>query len=109
MGFSLGAGRYGGNGHKGKTVLSPTIIPSLKHIKSVSVGTQHTVCLDHDGNVFSFGKNEYGQLGIGIDDTEDTYGDGVIFEYNHSPEREIPQKLNLPPCKEISCGFNFTV
>ena len=57
--FSLGDGQYGGNGHKGKTVLSPTIIPTLKHIVSVSVGNNHTVCLGNDGRVFFFGKRMF--------------------------------------------------
>ena len=107
--LSLGDGKYGGNGHRGKTVHSPTIIPILKCITSVSVGSYHTVCLDNAGNVFSFGKNSFGQLGIGVDDTIDIYGNGVDFDYKHSPEREIPQKVNLPPCAQISCGNNFTV
>ena len=66
--LSLGDSHYGSNGHKGKIVLSPTIIPTLKHIISVSVGVEHTVCLDSNGNVFSFGSNDHGRLGIGIDD-----------------------------------------
>ena len=39
-------------------------------------------------------SNEYGQLGIGDKDLSHT---------------SIPQKVNLPPCKQISCGNNFTM
>ena len=52
------------------------------------------VCLDNDGNVYTFGNNEYGQLGIGDKDLSHT---------------SIPQKVNLPPCKQISCGYDFTM
>lgn len=97
--FSFGDGKFRGNGHKGKTILSPTMIPTLKHIIFVSVGFYHTVCLDYDGNVFSFGRNIYGQLGIGNDNTVNVLENGA----------NEPQKVNIPPCKEISCGTNFTV
>ena len=93
---SFGVSGYGVHGHKDTHILSPRSIPSLKNIKSVSCYLILSACLDYDGNVYIFGSNNYGQLGIGVD--KDT------LEYTH-----IPQKVNLPSCKEVSCGRMFTI
>ena len=73
----------------------PKSIPSLENIKSIAAG-EHCVCLDYCGNVYTFGDNEFGQLGIGLDK-------------NTLPFTYIPQKVNLPPCTHISCGEYFTM
>ena len=93
--FSFGYAEQGEHGHEDTLVFPPRIIPNLNNIKSVVCG-EHTVCLDYDGNVFTFGFNFLGQLGIGVD--------FKTLEYTH-----IPQKVNLPPCKQISCGDHFTM
>ena len=93
--FSCGCCFDGEHGHDEKIISNPTAIPTLKNIISISSGSQ-TVCLDNDGNVYTFGSNEYGKLGIGVD--EDT------LKFTH-----IPQKVNLPPCKQISCGYGFII
>merc|ERR1712100_591876 len=67
---------------------------SLNHIISISVGIDNCGCLDNDGNVFTFGNNNQGKLGIGDKDLEYT---------------SIPQKVNLPPCTQISCGSHFAM
>ena len=71
----------------------PKVISSLNHIISIYISDDHCVCLDNDGNVYTFGRNEYKQLRIDKD-------------LEHT---SIPQKVNLPPCTQISCGYNFTV
>ena len=43
-------------------------IPNLKNIKCVSIGDEHSAFLDNDGNVYTFGDNEVGQLGISEDE-----------------------------------------
>merc|ERR1712100_413684 len=94
---SFGRSRSGAHGHKEDNVFSPKIIPTLNLIISISVcwdqNGGHCACLDNDGNVFTFGDNEYGKLGI---------GDKV------KSFTSIPQKVNLPPCQQISCGTNHT-
>ena len=92
---SFGKSNRCGHGHEEEEVFPPKIIPSLKNIKSIATGS-HCICLDDNGNVFSFGCNHFGQLGVGYNNEE--------LEYTH-----IPQKVNLPPCKEVSCGFSFSV
>ena len=92
--LSFGRARNSAHGHKEEDVFPPKIISSLNHIISISVGLDHCVCLDNDGNVYTFGGNQYGQLGIGDKDLSYT---------------SIPQKVNLPPCTQISCGYHFTM
>ena len=79
--ISFGRSKRGAHGHEEKEVFPPKIISSLNHIISISVGDEHCVCLDNDGNVYTFGSNFYGQLGIGDTDTKHI---------------SIPQKVNLP-------------
>lgn len=40
------------------------ILPDLNNVISVSCGQFHTLCLTSDGNVFAWGDNKHGQLGL---------------------------------------------
>ena len=91
--YSMGESKEGAHGHETK-VVSPRLIESLKNIHSISCGNGHSVCLDVQGNVFTFGSNYYGQLGI-------CKGRETV------PLSHIPQKVNLPPIKQISSGCYF--
>ena len=79
-----------------EVVFPPKVIPSLKNITSICGGVSHCVCLDYDGNVFTLGGNLYGAIGIGVDS-------------NTLRFTPIPQKVNLPPCAQISCGDYFAM
>ena len=93
--ISFGFSDCGAHGFIGRA-FPPKIIPSLKNIKSI-VGGDHTLCLDYEGNVFVFGSNLMGQLGLGID--------GDCLEYVSEP-----RKIDLPsPCKQVSCGEYFSL
>ena len=94
--YSFGKNSKRAHGHKEEHVFSPTKIPSLRNIKSIDCGCFHTVCLDNDGIAFTFGCNGYGELGVGKEVRE--------LEYTY-----IPQKLNLPLIKQVSCGNSFTI
>ena len=72
------------------------MIPSLINILQIDCGYEHIVCVDTDGSVFSFGGNSVGQLGV--------CGDVRLLNSTH-----IPQKVDIPPCKQVSCGRNFTI
>ena len=85
--------------HRGqkKNYVFPSKISSLQDIKEIDCGEHHTMCLDYSGNLYGFGCNEYGQLGV--------YNDTISkITYYH-----IPQLIELPPCKQVSCGGDFTV
>ena len=74
----------------------PRLIIGLGDIKMINCGFEHILCLDFNGSVFSFGKNYRGQLGLG----------------KHPDElrgTNIPQKVDIPSCKQIVCGDEFSM
>ena len=92
--FGSNAGGALGLGHNEENkVVVPTPIPNLPKISLVSCGWDFTVCVDDEGFIWSFGKNESGQLGTG-----------------NTTNFNVPQKLiNIPPAVSVSCGFEFTL
>ena len=77
-----------GLGHYLKQIILPNPILNLPKIKEISCGFNFTVCIDNEGELWSFGQNNYGQLGTG--DTTN---------YNN------PQKIaDIPPVRSVSCG-----
>ena len=69
----------------------PTKINGIK-AKSVSCGEFHTILIDMNNNVWAFGYNTFGQLGLG-DNTN----------------RNVPTKINGIKAKYVSCGENHTL
>ncbi|XP_072974795.1 uncharacterized protein [Typha angustifolia] len=71
--LTFGWGLYGQCG-QGSTddELRPLCVSSLLgvKIKDVAAGLWHTVCTSVDGDVYSFGGNQFGQLGTGSDQAE---------------------------------------
>ena len=49
----------------GNNINVPTLIPDLNNIIQVSAGNNHSLALTSDGEVYSFGNNNHGQLGQG--------------------------------------------
>ncbi len=43
----------------------PTAVTELDHIRELALGAEHGLAIDLSGNVASWGKNDYGQLGTG--------------------------------------------
>ncbi len=43
---------------------SPILIPNINNIVAIAVGDMHSLLLTGNGEVYSFGRNELGQLGI---------------------------------------------
>ncbi|KAG6758301.1 hypothetical protein POTOM_038641 [Populus tomentosa] len=93
--LTFGWGLYGQCG-QGSTddELSPTCVSSLLgiRIEAVAAGLWHTVCVSADGDVYSFGGNQFGQLGTGGDQAE-----------------TLPRLLEAPSlenihAKTVSCG-----
>ncbi|XP_010923232.1 ultraviolet-B receptor UVR8 isoform X2 [Elaeis guineensis] len=71
--LTFGWGLYGQCG-QGSTddELSPTCVSSLLgiEIQGIAAGLWHTVCTSVNGDVYSFGGNQFGQLGTGSDQAE---------------------------------------
>ncbi|KZC10934.1 Secretion-regulating guanine nucleotide exchange factor, partial [Dufourea novaeangliae] len=66
-----------GSGNKGQLGLSPskeeelfnaaytfTEVPTLRNIQDVTCGQHHTVAITENGNLYAFGDNRHGQLGL---------------------------------------------
>ncbi|KAJ6407838.1 hypothetical protein OIU84_011194 [Salix udensis] len=62
--------------------------------KMVSCGARHSAILTVDGQVFSWGWNKYGQLGVG-----------------DSMDRNIPSQVPIEGCrpKSVACGWWHTL
>ena len=87
--FSCGYNKLGqlGLGHF-DTQITPTLIPNVPpNIIQFVCGFQQNLFLDSEGNVFSFGCNFYGQLGLG----------------HMKKQNLLVQIQNIPSIKMISC------
>ena len=88
--FSCGANEEGqcGLGHFNHPQITPSLIPNVpSNIVHFVCGYGQSLFLDCEGNVFSFGNNEEGQLGLG----------------HNTAQNELNKIPNIPPIKIISC------
>lgn len=83
--------------------LKPILIPFLYNIIDVECGRKHNICLDKSGNIWVFGLNEHGQLGLDsndINDIDKQYIDvAIVNKYFLSNNIKI---------KSIYCGYDFS-
>ena len=88
--FSCGNNEYGecGLGHFNSPQITPSLIPNVPpNIVQFFCGCDQSLFLDSEGNVFSVGYNEEGELGLG-----------------HNTNQNVLNKIpNIPPIKTISC------
>src|SRR5205085_1974865 len=65
--FSFGNNINGqlGLGNNDLIQLRPKAIPNLNNIIQVATGWNHSLVLSSDGKVYSFGENQFGNLGLG--------------------------------------------
>jgi len=97
--YVMGSNNYGqlGIGSTKTTPLTaPVHLSSLQGIPvmQVACGAYHSLVLTVSGNIFSFGKNDFGQLGFGDTDNR-SYPMNLKF-------------LNSLKASFISCGEDFT-
>ena len=90
--YSFGKCDHRSHGHEKIKITIPTEIKNTKNVKMISCGEFHTAYLTYDGEVYTFGSNMSSQLGI-KDNIHDTY---------------IPQKIDIPYCIQILCGYCTT-
>ena len=78
-----------GLGHFNHPQIIATQIPNLPlNIVQFCSGYSHSLFLDSEGNVFSLGNNEFGNLGLG---------------HNIKQQNVLNQIPNIPPIRTISC------
>ena len=91
--FACGSNKYGqyGLGHFDDPQITPSLILNLpSNIVQFVCGYHHSLFLDSDGNVFSVGFNQSGQLGLG-----------------HNTNQNVLNKIpNIPPIQTISCVYS---
>ena len=89
--FSCGYNHNGqcGLGHFNDTQITPSLILNApSNIVHFICGSHHSLFLDSEGNVYSVGYNEYGQLGLG----------------HITNQNELNKIPNIPPIQTISCA-----
>ena len=88
--FACGYNQKGqcGLGHYNELQMTPCHILNVpSNIVHFVCGSHHNLFLDSEGNVFSVGSNEHGQLGLG----------------HYVNQNELNKILNIPAIKIISC------
>src|SRR3990167_3217110 len=72
---------------------TPHIVPNLPPVKAVASHIYHSLFLDQEGFVWSCGRNQYGQSGLG--DCES--------------RSKLEKITNLPPIQAVGCGQRFSI
>ena len=98
--FVCGHNNYGQLGlgsYESQTTLQRVELPSgVGAVRSVACGEHHTVVVSEDGTLLTCGYNDYGQLGLGGDEGDQT----------------TLQKVQLPngvgAVRSVACGSNHT-
>ena len=88
-------GIYNSNNDNNIKTHIPRLIKGLCDIKMIDCSYGHILCLNFYGSVFSFGYNDHGQLGFG--------------KYCNELKTHLPQKVDIPLCKQIACGNDFSM
>ncbi|XP_015840693.1 probable E3 ubiquitin-protein ligase HERC4 isoform X2 [Tribolium castaneum] len=97
--FSWGSDNYGQLGHQlgGTLQIVPKLIKSLAkyQVVQIAAGQRHSVALTNAGEIFVWGANDFGQLGL-----------GTITPYESTPTTVC--SLSGIPFALIACGANHT-
>ncbi|CAO3667586.1 hypothetical protein G6F70_002886 [Rhizopus microsporus] len=110
--YSWGCGEYWQLGRKvsEKNMLSESLTPqrlSLKDIISIACGAFHSLALDHQGQLYTWGQNNYGQCGVARRIAKDKVIDAsnlileptlvpYFDEINKEQQQHYYQSKNLP-------------
>lgn len=96
--YSFGRNNYGqlgiGTCSPYDWMMQPVKIESNSAILEICCGAEHNLVLNSDGEVWSFGWNEHGQLGLG-----------------HNRDEPTPSKINFPKSARIAsiaCGYGYS-
>lgn len=92
--YGVGANHNGQLGHKTIDVTHQFIKINIDDAIKVECGQYHNIVLTKDYNLYMFGDNFYGQLGLSKE------------YHTHYIPRKLNLKLNI---KSISCGYNHNI
>ncbi|KAL7065418.1 hypothetical protein AAHC03_05812 [Spirometra sp. Aus1] len=114
--FSKGIGSRGQLGHGDlESRDTPEIISALQPVTVVSIacGLWHCACLSDVGDVYTWGSNEYGQLGLPSLNLEKSRSgnDPTFFSESAVNVCALPSPVDLPSdvnVTEIACGSRHT-
>jgi len=82
-----------GIGSTGSPVTSPTPVPGLTDVVAISAGGEDSFAVTSTGALYSWGENNYGDLGIG----------------SSTPPTDTPELVSgLPSMSRVSAGTNTT-
>ncbi|GAM24762.1 hypothetical protein SAMD00019534_079370 [Acytostelium subglobosum LB1] len=96
--YTFGCGTYGRLGHGNELpAFSPKPVGSLvgKHIVNMAAGLMHSAAIDNRGQLYTWGWNRYGQLGIGS------------VKKHTLPVKN--KELERVPLVKVVCGKNHTL
>ena len=97
--YAFGNNNFGqlGLGIKDKVVSRPDIISSLRTsgVCAIACGYSHSVALLKNEQLYSWGRNDCGQLGLG--------------HYIHSPTPEHVTALSSYTVQQIECGYDHCI
>eukprot|EP01084_Bolivina_argentea_P035618 66048_1 len=85
--------------------LEPTLIPFLYDIIEMDCGRKHNLCLDARGNVWCFGFNGNGQLGLPYVDPSGS----ADHPYVEVPVVNQWFKFRNMKIKQVRCGYDFSL
>jgi alpha-tubulin suppressor-like RCC1 family protein len=134
--FVMGSNEYGQLGlgkDADQNVFEPTQVPAFSDCaKETACGEDFTLFLSISGLIFSTGRNDMGQLGLGTQVDQDSCAvidsiasvairkiiagsfaaaisedDESLYIWGHSETCLQPSKLGLGPITQISIGHNF--
>ncbi|KYN38601.1 RCC1 and BTB domain-containing protein 1 [Trachymyrmex septentrionalis] len=77
---------------------------SMKRIMNIACGSNHSVAITEDGEVYMCGDNHYNQLG----DIENRYFNSPNNEYLFRPQL-VNDNLDRKKIVHVSCGGTFTI
>ncbi len=97
-----GGNMYGGLGNGESGFFSyyvPVAVPLVSSVKEVALGDWHTCALQDDGEVYCWGYNNRGQLGI---------GDDVVENFNPTPTKVSGLTDEVKKVISITAGHQHT-
>jgi len=94
-------------------IKTPTIVNGLKNIKFITSGKLHHVALSEDGRLFTWGYNDFGQLGLGYSNENSPnilnyIINNIYYELVHFEIEPVIIPL-MNDIKVVKCGSMFTV